>query len=38
MLLEKHGIVALGKDILAAYNLADLMEELARIAHLATGL
>jgi L-fuculose-phosphate aldolase len=38
MLLKKHGIVTLGTDVVAAYNLADLTEELARIAHLATGL
>lgn len=38
MLLEKHGVVALGTEVVAAYNLADLTEELARIAHLATRL
>jgi ribulose-5-phosphate 4-epimerase/fuculose-1-phosphate aldolase len=35
MLLEKHGITALGTDVVAAYNLADLTEELARIAYLS---
>jgi ribulose-5-phosphate 4-epimerase/fuculose-1-phosphate aldolase len=38
ILLEKHGIVTLGADVVAAYNLADLAEELARIAYLATGM
>ena len=32
ILLEKHGIVALGTDVVNAYNLADLTEELAQIA------
>jgi ribulose-5-phosphate 4-epimerase/fuculose-1-phosphate aldolase len=35
LLLEKHGIATLGVDVVAAYDLADLVEELARIAHLA---
>lgn len=38
LLLEKHGIVALGADIVGAYNLADLTEELARIAYLTEKL
>lgn len=36
LLLELHGLVALGKDITAAYNQADLIEELARIAWLSS--
>jgi ribulose-5-phosphate 4-epimerase/fuculose-1-phosphate aldolase len=38
LLLEEHGIVALGKDVLTAYNVADLTEELAWIAFLAEQL
>jgi ribulose-5-phosphate 4-epimerase/fuculose-1-phosphate aldolase len=38
LLLEQHGLVALGPDVIAAYNLADLTEELARIAWLAQAL
>jgi ribulose-5-phosphate 4-epimerase/fuculose-1-phosphate aldolase len=38
LLLEEHGIVALGSNVLAAYNTADLTEELARIAFLAEQL
>jgi L-fuculose-phosphate aldolase len=37
LLLEKHGIVAMGADVVAAYNLADMTEELAQIAYLADG-
>jgi ribulose-5-phosphate 4-epimerase/fuculose-1-phosphate aldolase len=36
LILEQHGIIALGKDITSAYNQADLIEELATIAYLAT--
>jgi L-fuculose-phosphate aldolase len=35
LLLEQHGIIGLGADIVAAYNATDLTEELARIAYLA---
>lgn len=35
LLLEEHGTLALGSDIVAAYNVADLTEELATIAYLA---
>lgn len=35
LLLERHGIIALGKDAISAYNYADLIEELAKIAYLA---
>ena len=38
LLLEEHGIVALGANVVAAYNVADLTEELARIAYLAERL
>jgi L-fuculose-phosphate aldolase len=38
LLLEQHGLVALGPDIIAAYNAADLVEELAAIAYLAEHL
>jgi len=38
LLLEQHGTVALGLDIVSAYNGADLLEELARIAHFAEQL
>ena len=38
LLLEKHGIVTLGPDVVTAYNVADLMEELATIAYLAEKL
>ena len=36
LLLELHGMIALGSDITAAYNQADLIEELATIAYLST--
>jgi ribulose-5-phosphate 4-epimerase/fuculose-1-phosphate aldolase len=35
LLLEKHGVLALGTDIPSAFHQADLIEELAKIAHLA---
>ena len=35
LLLEKHGIAALGKDVRTAYDIADLTEELAKIAFLS---
>ncbi len=38
VLLEQHGMLALGPNILAAYNVADLTEELATIAYLAEHL
>ncbi len=34
LLLEQHGIICLGEDIRWAYDIADLTEELARIAYL----
>lgn len=34
LLLEQHGIICLGEDIRWAYDIADLTEELARIAFL----
>lgn len=38
LLLEEHGVIALGANVVAAYDTADLIEELARIAYLARGL
>ena len=38
LLLEQHGIICLGEDIRWAYDIADLTEELARIAYLTEGL
>lgn len=38
LLLEEHGVVALGATIVAAFNLADLLEELAHIGWLAERL
>jgi ribulose-5-phosphate 4-epimerase/fuculose-1-phosphate aldolase len=35
LLLEEHGTVALGADVITAYNVADLTEELAWIAYLS---
>jgi L-fuculose-phosphate aldolase len=36
LLLELHGLIALGRDLTAAYNQADLIEEIAAIAYFAT--
>ncbi|MEJ2136246.1 MAG: class II aldolase/adducin family protein [Desulfofustis sp.] len=38
LLLEQHGIICLGEDIRWAYDIADLTEELARIAYLTEKL
>ena len=38
VLLEQHGIICLGEDIRWAYDIADLTEELARIAYLTETL
>jgi len=38
LLLEQHGIICLGQDIRWAYDIADLTEELARIAYLTETL
>ena len=38
MLLEKHGIIAMGADIVTAYNLADLTESIANIAYITVGI
>ncbi len=38
LLLEQHGIICLGADIRWAYDIADLTEELARIAYLTEAL
>ncbi len=34
LLLEKHGMVSMGNDIRMAYDMTDLIEELANIAYL----
>jgi L-fuculose-phosphate aldolase len=38
ILLEKHGIVSLGSDVVTAYNFADLIESLAQIAAITLGI
>jgi len=38
LLMEMHGIAALGVDVVKAYDLADLTEEMAHIAFLAERL
>jgi ribulose-5-phosphate 4-epimerase/fuculose-1-phosphate aldolase len=38
LLLEQHGLVALGRSVINAYDVADLIEELARIAYLSESL
>jgi ribulose-5-phosphate 4-epimerase/fuculose-1-phosphate aldolase len=38
LLMDQHGIAALGVDIVSAFNLADLTEELAMIAYLSGGM
>lgn len=38
LLLEMHGIVAMGADLIKAYDSADLTEEIARVAFLAEAL
>jgi ribulose-5-phosphate 4-epimerase/fuculose-1-phosphate aldolase len=38
LLLEEHGTVALGADVVTAYNIGDLTEELAWIAYLSERL
>ena len=38
LLLEKHGVVSMGNDIRLAYDIADLIEELANIAYLVESL
>ncbi len=35
LMLEQHGIIALGRDVVSAYDTGDLIEELAQIAYLA---
>ena len=35
IMLDEHGIIAVGVDLTQAYNFADLTEELAQIAYLA---
>jgi ribulose-5-phosphate 4-epimerase/fuculose-1-phosphate aldolase len=38
MILDEHGIVAVGADLVQAYNFADLTEELAKIAYISSTL
>ncbi|UCD77098.1 MAG: class II aldolase/adducin family protein [Desulfobacterales bacterium] len=38
LFMEQHGIAALGVDVVTAYNVADLTEELAWIAYLSERL
>ncbi len=38
LLMRAHGIIATGGDLVAAYDVADLVEGTARIAHLVVGL
>jgi len=38
LFLEKHGIAALGKNVRTAHDIADLTEELARVAFLSEQL
>jgi ribulose-5-phosphate 4-epimerase/fuculose-1-phosphate aldolase len=38
LFMEQHGVAALGTDVVNAYNLADLTEELALIAYLSEQL
>jgi ribulose-5-phosphate 4-epimerase/fuculose-1-phosphate aldolase len=37
-LLERHGVLVVGRDIWDAYNNLDLLEETAKIAYLASAL
>ena len=36
MILDEHGIVAVGSDLVQAYNFADLTEEMAQIAYVSS--
>ena len=38
LFMEQHGIAALGADVVTAYNMADLTEEIAWIAYLSERL
>ena len=38
IILEKHGIITMAPDVASAYNLADLIEELAIVAYLSKNL
>ncbi len=35
IMLEEHGIIAVGVDLVHAYNFADLAEEMAKIAYIS---
>jgi len=36
IMLDQHGIIAVGTDLVQAYNFADLNEEMARIAYISS--
>ena len=38
IMLEEHGIIAVGVDLVQAYNFADLAEEMAKIAYISATL
>ena len=38
ILLEEHGIIAVGVDLVQAYNFADLAEEMAKIATISNSI
>ena len=35
-MLDEHGLIAVGTDLVQAYNFADLTEELAQIAYISS--
>ncbi|MDX1524376.1 MAG: class II aldolase/adducin family protein [Anaerolineae bacterium] len=36
IMLDEHGLIAVGTDLVQAYNFADLTEELAQIAYISS--
>jgi ribulose-5-phosphate 4-epimerase/fuculose-1-phosphate aldolase len=38
IMLDEHGIIAVGIDLVQAYNFADLAEELAKIANIPSAI
>ena len=36
IMLDQHGIIAVGVDLVQAYNFADLAEEMAKIAYISS--
>jgi ribulose-5-phosphate 4-epimerase/fuculose-1-phosphate aldolase len=36
IMLDEHGIIAVGVDLAQAYNFADLAEEMAKIAYVSS--